>query len=143
MTWTIELLEAMLVEAADTLRRLPSARPRGYFTTMPTPLRDVVEAVAGDGGAPRRPPPSAAAISRLDQVLCWHPWLSESQWRVVWARAAGVPWRPLCRRLGCGRTKAWQTWVTALVLLKTRLTEAGVAPPRPAEGHGEKTRFSA
>lgn len=143
MTWTVEVVEAMLAEAADTLRRLPGERPRGYFSTMPTPLREVVEAVAGDPGAPRRPPPSAAAISRLDQVLAWHGWLSEVQWRVVWARATGVPWRPLCRRLGCGRTKAWQTWVTALVLLKTRLNEAGVVAPRLAERDGDPLRFSA
>lgn len=131
MTWTVELVERMLAEAADTLRRLPADKPRGYFSTMPTPVRRVVEA-ADAMPTPSRQPAPAAAIDRLDQVLSWNAWLSEDQLRVVWARACGVPWRPLCRRLGCGRTKAWQTWVTALALIKARLNERKVPAPRLA-----------
>lgn len=131
MTWTVELVEAMLAEAADTLRRLPAERPRGYFNTMPAPIRTAAELAAAEPAARRRPA-APAAIDRLDMVLGWMAWLSEEQVRVVWARAGGVPWKPLCQRLGCGRTKAWQTWVTALVLLKARLNAAGVPLPRDA-----------
>lgn len=124
--WTVEQVEDMLIDAADTLKRLPADRPRGYVSSMPTPVRCVVEDAEGEPAMRRRPPPSAAAIDRLDQVLGWMAWLEEEQVRVVWARASGVPWRPICRRLGCGRTKAWQIWVTALVLLKAKLNAAAV-----------------
>lgn len=127
--WTVDEVEALLIEAADTLKRLPADRPRGYISSMPTPVRSVQELVGAEPARLRRPPPPAAAIDRLDMVLGWMAWLEEDQVRVLWARAGGVPWRPICQRLGCGRTKAWQIWVTALVLLKVRLNEAEVPLP--------------
>lgn len=129
MVWTVERVEAMLVEAADTLRRLPRQRPRGFFSTMPTPVRSLQELLAAEPVPAAPAPASPAAIDRLDQVLAWSRWLTDEQVRVVWARASGVPWRPLCRRLGCGRTKAWRIWVTALVVLTARLNEAGTPVP--------------
>jgi hypothetical protein len=128
--WTVDEVEEMLIEAADTLKRLPAHRPRGYISSMPTPVRSVQEMLDCEPAKLRRPPPPAAAIDRLDMVLGWMAWLEEDQIRVLWARAAGVPWRPICTRLGCGRTKAWQIWVTALVLLKVKLNDAAVALPR-------------
>lgn len=133
MAWTVELVEAMLCEAADTLRRLPGHRPKGFFSTMPTPVRSLQELLDAEPAPSSRLPAGAAAIDRLDQVLTWSRWLDEEQTRVVWARALGVPWRPLCRRLGCGRTKAWRIWVTALVVIKARLNETGAAVP-PCRG---------
>lgn len=123
--WTVEMVEDILSEAADTLKRLPAVRPQGYVSCMPTPVRSLCEAAAEDEEPAklRRPPPPAAAIDRLDRVLGWMVWLDDRQIRVVWGRASGVPWRPICRRLGCGRTKAWKIWVTALVLLKVKLNE--------------------
>ncbi len=129
MTWTVDLVELMLAEAAETLRRLPAERPRGYVSAMPTPVRSLQELLDAMPPPPRRPRASPAAIDRLDQVLAWSAWLNEEQTRVIWARACGVPWRPLCRRLGCGRTKAWQIWVTALVTIKARLNEERVPVP--------------
>jgi len=134
MSWTTTMVEAWLIEAADTLRRLPSQGPRGFRSSMPTPVRSLAEAAEEAPGIYRRPPPSAAAIDRLDRVLGWMRWLDEDQVRLVWGRAMGIRWKPLCERLGCGRTSAWQKWVTALVLLKARLNEAGEAAPEIAPG---------
>lgn len=130
MTWNPDLVERMLLEAAETLRRLPLEKPRGYFSAMPTPVRNIHEAYGWEAARLRPPPPSAAAIDRLDQVLSWMGWLSEDQVRVVWARACGVPWRPVCRRLGCGRTKAWRIWVGSLIDIAARLQAQGTPPPR-------------
>lgn len=131
-TWTVDHVEEMLIEAADTLKRLPAERPRGYACSMPAVVRSTHEAYGWEPAKLRRPPPSPQAIDRLDAVLGWMAWLSEDQVRVVWARACGIPWRPICTRLGCGRTKAWQIWVTALVLLKVRLNQAQVPVPQVA-----------
>jgi hypothetical protein len=130
--WTVQHVEAMFEEAAATLRRLPSERPQGFKSAMPTPVRNIHEAYGYNEVRVRLPPPSAAAIDRLDMVLGWSGWLSEDQAKVVWARACRVPWRPICVRLGCGRTKAWQVWVTALVLVKAKLNEAAVPLPKTA-----------
>lgn len=124
--WTVDQVEDVLVEAAETLKRLPADKPRGYVSSMPAPVRSMHESYGWEPAKLRRPPPSPQAIDRLDAVLGWMAWLSDDQVRVVWARASGIPWRPICVRLGCGRTKAWQVWVTALVLLKVRLNEAAV-----------------
>lgn len=124
-TWTAKDVEAWLIEAADTLRRLPPDRPKGFKSTMPEPVRAVVEAY-GYTPVRLRPSPAAAdAIDRLDEVLGWMAWLSSDQVRVVWARAMGIRWRPICHRLGCCRTVAWRSWVAALLLIAGRLN----APP--------------
>ncbi len=128
--WTTTLVEARLREAAETLRRLPLARPRGYFTAWPEPVRSVSEAHGYTPARLRPPPPPPAAIDRLDEVLGWMGWLDDEQIRLLWARAAGVPWRPLCQRLGRGRTTAWRLWVAALMALRERLEAEGV-PARP------------
>lgn len=123
IVWTVQMVEDALTEAAQTLKRLPMDRPRGFISSMPTPVRTLSESYGWDEVTVRLSPPSAAAIDRLDEALGWMAWLEDEQVRVVWARAGGVPWRPICQRLGCGRTKAWQIWVTSLVLLKVRINE--------------------
>lgn len=123
MTWTVTLVEQRLREAAQTLRGLPADRPHGFRSAMPTPIRSAGEAYGWHEARLRPPPPTPAAIDRLDEVLGWMAWLEDEDIRVLWARASGVPWRPLCQRLGCGRTKAWQLWVAALATLKGRLNK--------------------
>lgn len=129
--WTTAMVEARLKEAADTLRRLPLPRPRGYFSAWPEPVRSVHEAYGYTPARVRLGPPAPGAVDRLDEVLAWMGWLEAEDIRVLWARAAGVPWKPLCQRLGCGRTKAWRLWVAALVTLRDRLNAEGV-PVRAA-----------
>lgn len=131
MTWTATLVEERLREAAATLRHLPADRPRGFRSAMPAPVRSAQEAYGWHETRVRPAPPSPGAVDRLDEVLGWMGWLDEDQIRVLWARANGVPWRPICRRLGCGRTKAWQTWVAALVVLKVRLNEIAIGANFP------------
>lgn len=123
MTWTVTLVEERLREAAETLRMLPAERPRGLRSAMPAPIRSAQEAYGWQEARVRPAPPSAAAIDRLDEVLSWMAWLDEEQIRVVWARANNAPWRPLCERLGCGRTRAWELWVASLATLKGRLNK--------------------
>lgn len=123
MSWTVTMVEERLREAAQTLGGLSADRPRGFRSAMPAPIRDAREAYGWDEARPCPAPPTAAAIDRLDEVLGWMAWLDDEQVRVLWARAGGVPWRPLCLRLGCCRTKAWRLWVAALAALKARLNE--------------------
>lgn len=138
IVWTVQMVEDTLTEAAQTLKRLPMDRPRGFISSMPTPVRTLSESYGWDEVTVRLPPPSAAAIDRLDEALGWMAWLEDEQVRVVWARAGGVPWRPICQRLGCGRTKAWQIWVTSLVLLKVRINE--MVGSQKKRGHSEHFR---
>ena len=73
--WTPEMVEERLVEAASVLRRLPAPRKQGYFSTWPTMFVEFGDLVGQTPEPMRPPPPSAAAISRMEATLGWMPWL--------------------------------------------------------------------
>jgi hypothetical protein len=51
-------------------------------------------------------------------------WLDPEERRLVWLRAEGLPWKWITRRLGIGRTTAWQRCTIALLKIATRLNAA-------------------
>ncbi|HIP78533.1 MAG TPA: hypothetical protein EYH07_08755 [Kiloniellaceae bacterium] len=106
----------LLMEAADTLSRLPN-RERGWLTAAsrahwPDVVRHYEESLQ-DGRAPsaatalRRSPASAEAIDRMDTVLAWLPLAGGSNPRrdlaVLFGLACGAKVAVLRRRFGCGR----------------------------------------
>jgi hypothetical protein len=109
-------------EAAQTLHRLPRVGAQGYFNAMPPVIRTAAEVLQEEKLPMRMGPPSADAISRMEEVLDWIWWLDdEDERRLIWLRAERVIWKRICWRLGCGRTKAWQMWTYALLKIVTRL----------------------
>jgi hypothetical protein len=118
--WTPRLVEAYLAEAADTLRRLPQHRIRGYFSTWPEILRDAWE-TSSCADRPIRLAPSPGAVDQMDWVLPWLRWVEECDRRIVWDRANGRPWKPIASDHGIERTTAWRRWTYALVTIAARL----------------------
>lgn len=87
---------ALLREAADTLRRLPSALARPRLSSWPAVVRDSAAALSGSDSVRRSPiPPSPQAIDRMDRALGWLLSCDEEARRLVWARATGISWRRL------------------------------------------------
>lgn len=119
-------LQRRLLEAADVLRRLPVERPAGYRSNMPEPVHDPAEAYGWDGERPRPAKPTPEEISRLDEVLAWTAWLAPYERVVVWARAQGIPWRAICRRLNCSRPTATRIHRRALeaIIQQRKLRES-------------------
>jgi hypothetical protein len=115
--WTPELIAERLEEAVDVLSRLPEDKVRGLYDLWPrligTPSRYARLAAAAPG-----------AIDRMDEALRWLCWLDLEERRLVWLRAEGLPWKWITRRLGIGRTTAWQRWTMALLKIATRLNGA-------------------
>jgi len=112
--WTPMLVAERLAEAADALDRLPDERVRGLYDLWP-------KLIVAPG---RRARPAAAApeaIDRMDEALGWLMWLEPEERQLVWLRAEGLPWKWITRRLGIGRTTAWQRWNTALLKIVVRL----------------------
>jgi len=70
---------------------------------------------------PMRVWPSAAAITRLEQTFDWVLWIEEAERKLVWSRAARVPWKQISGELGCDRTTAWRRWQLALTKIAARL----------------------
>ena len=93
--WTPELVKARLAEAADTLRRLPSARIRAKLTAWPDVVQSASTAYGYEAAHTRPAAPSPEAISRMDETLAWLFWIETDGRRLLWARALGVPWRRL------------------------------------------------
>jgi DNA-binding CsgD family transcriptional regulator len=115
--WTPELVAERLAEAADVLARLPEVRARGFYDLWPR--------LIGEPSRYDRPAAAAPeAIDQMDEALGWLMWLEPEERRMVWLRADGMPWKWITRRLGIGRTTAWQHWTMALLKIATRLNAA-------------------
>ena len=120
--WTMPEVASRFEEAVRTLRRLPSVKVQGYFNAWPPVIRTTMEMLQMEAQPMRLGPPSAEAISRMEETMQWIFLLdTEEERRLIWLRAARVPWRPICWRLGCGRTTAYHMWKVALLKIATQL----------------------
>jgi hypothetical protein len=61
----------------------------------------------------------------MDETLQWLCWLEPEERVLAWLRAEGMPWKWITRRLGIGRTTAWQRWTIALLKIVVRLNAMG------------------
>ena len=127
--WTPKMVEERMEEAADTLRRLPETKVRGFFSTWPAIVRDYWEAYGWHEIRYRPAPPAPAAIDRMDAAMVWLGWLPADDARLVWARACGLPWKAITWKLGVSRTTAWRYWAAALITIAARLNGEQTAFP--------------
>ncbi len=119
--WTPSLVETYMVEAADVLGRLPNVKVHGYASTWPPILREFWESFGWQEAVLRRPPPSAAAIDRMDMALQWLGWLDPVDARIIWLRASGKRWKEVCWTSGLARAAAHQHWLFALCFIAWKL----------------------
>lgn len=129
-SWTIEMVEERLVEAADVMRRLPPVRVPGYFSTWPRALVEFADLVGQQPEPMRLPPPSPAAISRMEEALLWLRWLEVDDAKLVWARANGERWKSICWKIGLTRSAAHLHWRYALAVIVLRLGKRQVPNKR-------------
>lgn len=109
-----DYVEDRLHLAAQTLRQLPDMRALEYFNIWPTLIRESAE-ILRLSPKPTRVRPSQREITDMEEVLfVWLKWLEPDERRLVWLRANRVRWKPICWRLGAGRTKAWEMYRRAL-----------------------------
>ncbi len=129
--WTASMVEERFEEAAHTLCRLPDTHVPGYFNTWPVVVRSVYEAFGYERARMPRIAPSPQAISRMEETFTWLTWLDPDDARIVWLRGEGVPWKPICWRVGLSRQTAWRRWVAALVTVSNRLSasQRAMQPP--------------
>lgn len=121
-------IEDRFEEAARTLRRLPEEKPQGYFNVWPPVVRTAWEILAMEP-QPLRLLATPQAIDRMEECFDWLFWLDPEEARLVWLRAEGVRWKPICRRLGVSRATAWRWWAGALIKISYRLRAGGKARP--------------
>jgi hypothetical protein len=107
LEWTPAMVEERFAEAADVMKRLPEVRGPGWAASAwPKVLQEFADLVGQEPKRMKRPPPSPAAISRMEQTLEWLRWLEPVDAEIVWLRANGERWKAVCGRVGVGRTLA-------------------------------------
>ena len=131
--WTADCVADHFEEAFRTLRKLPPVKAQGYFSTWPDIVRTSRE-IAAMEPQPMRVWPSAAAITRLEQTFDWVLWIEEAERKLVWSRAARVPWKQISGELGCDRTTAWRRWQRALEIVAEKLNSEGIRVPSKIVG---------
>ncbi len=132
--WTPSLVEERLVEAADVLKRLPDDTRQGYFSTWPAVLLEFSDLVGQEPPRMKRPWPSPAAISRMEETLDWPKLLDPLDARILWLRAAGERWKTICWKVGLQRAAAHQHWLYGLCVLAWKLNGRHV-PSRRSKRH--------
>ena len=118
--WTGEAVADHFEEAVRTLRKLPPVRVTGYFNAWPEVLRSAKE-IAAMEPEPMRVLPSTGAITRLERTFDWMLWITVEERKLIWLRAARVPWKAITWEFGCDRTTAWRRWTLALTKIASRL----------------------
>ena len=129
--WCVEMVAARLEEAAETLNRLPMTglKPREYGDAWPTVIHDAMDAYGWDEAVVRLGPPSAEAITRMDEVMDWLRWMGPDQVRLVWLRAGRVPWRMIGVRYRVSINTVRSMWVSALATVAANLNSDVGGPP--------------
>ena len=120
---TDQYVEDRVEEAARTLRRVPNppgSGPKGYSSSWPEYVQDKQPGEVF-GGRPMRVIPSAAEISRMEEVFEWLKLVDPETARLVWLRASGMRWRQVCYQIGCVRQTAWRRYVAGLITIRKRL----------------------
>ena len=110
-----------LEQAAQTLRRLPPVKVRGYFGTWPQIMQEAIYAYGWEETRIKLGPPSARHITEMDEALRWFMWLEREEVTLVWLRACGVKWKKMNRLLGWSVRKLQYDWRIALAKIEYRL----------------------
>jgi hypothetical protein len=119
--WTPIIVEERLEEAASVLKRLPPVKVQGYYSLWPRYVYEFADLVGQEPNEMRLPPPSAAAITRMDEAMEWLKLLEPDDAKLVWLRAERTQWKHICVRLGMSRATAHRHWQYAMVLIAWRL----------------------
>ncbi|MBF0423764.1 MAG: hypothetical protein HQL77_17895 [Magnetococcales bacterium] len=121
--WTPKMVADRMAEAASSLRRLKVSglKPVGYGSSWPDIIHEFSEAYGYNDLAVRLGPPTADAITRMDETMEWLRWLESDQVQLVWLHAEGVPRKVIMAKLGVQRTRVWEMWASALTIIVTML----------------------
>jgi hypothetical protein len=124
------MVEERLIDAAAVMRRLPPVRVPGHFNTWPHMIVEFADRVGQEPKPLRLPPPSPAAITRMEQTLTWLRWLEPEDAKLVWTRADRTPWKAICWQFGIARATANRCWQYGLSVIAWRLNGRRVPAKR-------------
>lgn len=124
--WTITRVQDRLELAAEVMRQMPGVKPQGHFNAWPDYQYSFADQV-GQEPKMRKPRPSPRMITEADEAMLWLRWLEVDDAKLVWARANGKAWKPICWEFGMSRAAAARRWQYGLAVIVWRLN--GRVPP--------------
>lgn len=119
--WTPRLVEAHLIDAADTMRCIPAPRPQEHYNGWPEILRDQFEMRGTAEGPPSPGFAVPSAVTQAEQTLLWFRWLDREDQIIVWQRANRRPWKAIEYDHGIERTTGWRRYKAALAVIAAHL----------------------
>ena len=126
--WTKEQVAERFEAAVRTLRRLPPVIVRGYISSWPEIIYTKREIAMMDQ-KPKRWPPTAEAISEMEETCKWINLLTEIDDRkIIWYRASRLPWKEICIKLGVARSTANWRWQNAILTITNKLNKFPMFP---------------
>jgi hypothetical protein len=118
--WTTTQVQDRLELAAGVMRQMPGVRPQGFFNAWPEYFHSFADQV-GQEPRMRRPRPSPREITQAEEAMLWLRWLEVEDARLVWARAEGTAWKPICWQFGISRATANRRWQYGLAVITWQL----------------------
>lgn len=118
--WATAQVQDRLDLAAGVMRQMPGVMPQGYFNAWPEYFHSFADKV-GQEPQMRRPRPSPRQITQAEEAMLWLRWLDPDDSRLVWARADGMAWKPICWQFGISRATANCRWQYGLAVIVWRL----------------------
>lgn len=118
--WTTAQVQDRLELAAGVMRQMPGVMPQGFFNAWPEYFHSFADKV-GQEPQMRRPRPSPRQITQAEEAMLWLRWLEKDDARLVWLRANGTPWKPICWELGISRATANRRWQYGVAVIVWRL----------------------
>ena len=125
--WTTAQVQDRLELAAGVMRQMPGVMPQGFFNAWPEYFHSFADKV-GQEPQMRRPRPSPRQITQAEEAMLWLRWLEKDDARLVWLRANGTPWKPICWELGISRATANRRLQYGIAVIVWRLN--GKSVPR-------------
>jgi hypothetical protein len=119
--WTEEMVIKAFEDAMRTLKKLPTAKLRDYFTSWPQVIYKEIEILRMDQ-KPKKWPATPEAIARMEKTCSWIHFLeSVEERKIVWLRAKKTPWQLICGEFGISRATANRKWKNSIRIITQNL----------------------
>lgn len=119
--WTPSEVADELALAAETLRRMPSAKIQGYICLWPHYDYSFGDKLGQEQPSKNFRKATPREITRMEETFGWWRFVDRGEFEILWMRASGKSWKAVCAYAGCSRTTATRDWQYGLCKIAWQL----------------------